>query len=723
MFHLPCSRAVLLLSAAILGQSLFGQNLSCNAAAQPPLVPSEGLAERTGDIVLTCSGGTPGAQITGNFTLFTSVNITNRVTSAGVQGINFTADNGSGPQAIATPGFLSAPGTLFYNGVSFTLSAVGTVTLRFQNIRVNASQTSAFATPQIGVLLSFSSNMLPGVSFSNTQVIVGTAQRGLFDAFSAKIICSQSGSPLALNPASFSSFIAAKSVFNSTRLTEGFAAAFDPLGGFQGLNADTGTRFIVKYSGFPAGARIFVPAVVAGSNATQPTAGGDLGVPASGGKYTPNGPNGSLLLSLVQFPNSDGSGGIRLYTPGAPGTGTVSFDGVNEITLSNGSGIAVYEVVDANPFMQESAQFPTFLALAAGAVSGSPVETSESVSFAPVSTAGTATASDPIPRFEALPVPADCTLLGDCSASYFPALNVLESSVTLTAQAGSNGQAGFIQVQNSSGGVLEWTATTAYQSGSGWLSVSPSSGSNNATLQLIARPGNLAAGTYLATLTIDAGPIAGARQISVTFTVTPAAPPTPTITSVFNAATLSAGPLTPGSLATVMGTLFTSAGLTVTFDGTPAQILFSNSTQINLLVPAALQGRATSQMVVMANGLSSAPQTVSLAAFAPGIFSNGILNQDYSVNGSAHPAAPSSIIQIFATGLSGTGAITATIGGQPVAQPYYAGPAPGLPGVQQIDLILPSTLSTSSVAISVCGGISASQVTCSPAVQVAIAQQ
>jgi hypothetical protein len=38
-------------------------------------------------------------------------------------------------------------------------------------------------------------------------------------------------------------------------------------------------------------------------------------------------------------------------------------------------------------------------------------------------------------------------------------------------------------------------------------------------------------------------------------------------------------------------------------------------------------------------------------------------------------------------------------------------------------LILPSTLTGNSVAVSVCGGATASQVTCSPAVQVAIAQQ
>ena len=83
---------------------------------------------------------------------------------------------------------------------------------------------------------------------------------------------------------------------------------------------------------------------------------------------------------------------------------------------------------------------------------------------------------------------------------------------------------------------------------------------------------------------------------------------------------------------------------------------------------------------------------MNLASFAPGIFANGILNQDYSVNSSKQPAAPGSVIQMFATGLSGTGVITANIGSEVVAQPYYAGPAPGFAGLQQVDLILPSDL-------------------------------
>ncbi len=211
----------------------------------------------------------------------------------------------------------------------------------------------------------------------------------------------------------------------------------------------------------------------------------------------------------------------------------------------------------------------------------------------------------------------------------------------------------------------------------------------------------------------------------ITFVVSPAAPPpvpTPTVASVVNSATFAPGPLAPGSIATLMGNKFSGASLAVTFDGVPGQILFSNDTQINVLVPAAMQSKTSTQMVVQVNGMSSSPQTVSLAPFAPGIFKGGVLNQDNSVNGTNNPAQPGSVIQIFATGLSGTGVIIARIGDQVISQPYYGGPAPGLQGVQQVDLIIPAGLTDESAAVSVCGGLTIDLVVCSPPVQVSLAQ-
>ena len=216
-----------------------------------------------------------------------------------------------------------------------------------------------------------------------------------------------------------------------------------------------------------------------------------------------------------------------VFTPGSPGTGVVSFDAMNEVILSNGTGIAVYEVADANPNAQESAQFPTFLGLAP--FSGDPVVTSETVTLAPVSTVTIASTHDPIPRFESVPPPADCGIIGDCNANYYPKLFVNTTPLNFTAQSNGNFQSGFTQVNNRGGGHLVWAATISYTNGSGWLRLDPTSGIDNATIRVDALPANLNPGTYQAILTVDAGPQAGSATIPITFVVTEA-PVTPAST-------------------------------------------------------------------------------------------------------------------------------------------------------------------------------------------------
>jgi uncharacterized protein (TIGR03437 family) len=394
---------------------------------------------------------------------------------------------------------------------------------------------------------------------------------------------------------------------------------------------------------------------------------------------------------------------------------------MSAVTLTNGSGIAVYEVVDANDSIQESAQFPTFLVLPPSG-SGISTTTAESVSLGPISTVQTATATDPIPRFQQITPPADCTIVGDCNASYFPALVVPESTLNYTTQAGGNTTTNYVQVQNSGGGLLQWTASVTYMNGSGWLNVSPTSGQNNGTIRIDAVPGTLAPGTYQATLTVNAGPLAGTRNVAISFVIAAPTVQPPSIQSAVNAATFAAGPLAPGSIATLGGSQLAGQTVSVTFNGLSAQVLFSNATQINVVVPAGLSAATSAQVVATIDGTASAPLTVNLAPFAPGIFANGILNQNYSVNSTKQPAAPGSVIQIFATGLSGTGVITANIGSEVVTQPYYAGAAPGFVGLQQVDLILPADLTANSVNVSVCGGPTAAKVVCSPSVAVAISQ-
>jgi uncharacterized protein (TIGR03437 family) len=379
------------------------------------------------------------------------------------------------------------------------------------------------------------------------------------------------------------------------------------------------------------------------------------------------------------------------------------------LTLINGAAYAVYEVVDSNPLTLETAQFPTFLGLAANAVQ-SAVATAETVTYAPVSTQLIANATSPIPRFEALTPPSDCGVIGDCGAAYFPQLTVGTASLQFALAAGGPNQVQYVPVTNSGAGVLAWTASVSYTTGSGWLTVSPVSGINNGTINVYANPGGLAVGTYQATVTVDAAS-AGRRVVMVTLTVSVATNPGPQVVTVENGADFLQVPVVPGSIATILGTALTGTSVSASFNGAPATILYSSAQQINLVVPAGLTSSA--QLVVAVNGQLSAPVNVAVAPFEPGIFSGAILNQDSTLNSVTNGAAAGSVIYFYATGLSGTGTISAIVGTTALTNLYYAGPAPGYPGVQQVNLVLPSGLGAGTVNLNVCG-TSASGKVCSP---------
>lgn len=683
------------------GALLTAQSNFCVTSAVPPIVRAEGLAERIGDILYTCSG-VPNTTFTGNFTIALNAAITNRISAGNaLAGIVFTIDGGSGPQPILVQPLLSTSNTLVFNGVTFTLSAQGGLDLRVAGIRVNATQVPV----NYPIVASLGINVV-GLALNSAQVVVGRSQRGLYAGFNSRLVCAQNGSPL---PATvdFTNLILARTAFASTRFTEGFADALGPRSAEANFNADAGERVIVRYSGFPQDARLFVPDAIAGSDAVQPTAGGDFGLPASGGAYAPVA-GGTLLLARVGGANANGAGGIPVYSPGAIGSGTVTFNSVSELTITNGSAYVVYEVVDANRSAIETAQFPTFLGLAPDG-NRSAAETSETLSFAAVSTVGNASATEAIPRFAVLTPLADCGIIGDC-ATYLPALAVDITTIQFTALVGGPTQQGYFTVRNAGGGSMPWTASILYSNGGGWLSLDTNQGTGGQNVRVYAAPGSLAPGVYKAAITVDAGSVAGSKTIGVTFTVLtppPAPPPLPAISAVLNAASFGDVPVVPGSLTTIMGSAFGGKIVSATFDGLLAQVLFSNSSQINLLVPSELGAKNTAQLVVTVDGASGPPRTVTLAPFAPAIFKGAVLNQDYSVNDTGSGAAPGSVIQIFATGLSGAGTITGRIHDRDIPIPYYAGPAPGFMGVQQVNLVVPADLPAMTTAVYVCAAASA----------------
>ena len=691
-------RLSLLLSGfgLVTGAAYAQANIFCTTSAKPLIVRAEGLAERVGEIIYDCSG-TPGTAVTSNLTMNLNANITNRLSSGNtLAGIILTVDTGSGPQAQPIPPVRTSASSLAFNGVAFTLSSKGTAEVVVSDIRTNAAQAGTGMS-----ILAFLGVSGP-LALTTAAVTVGTTERGLYSSLSGSIVCSQAGSALP-DTITFSNLIAKRTVFNSTRVTEGFAAALEPRGGYSNLNADSGERIIVRYSGFPQGARLFVPDVVAGSDAVQPTAGGDFGVTASGGAYAQS-TSGSLLLARVAGADTNGAGGSPVFFPGFSSSGTTTFDTVTELPMVNGATYVVYEVVDADSSRTETAQFPTFLGLAPSGL-GVAYTTSESLALAPLSNVATATASDPIPRFVAIAPLPDCSIIGDCGASYYPILQVQNTPFQYHAAAGSFDR-NYLYIHNIGSGVLQWTVTAVYPAGTptGWLSIDPAQGTNNATVRVDASAANLQPGTYNAMIIVDGGPLANSQQIPVTFTVGPAPPPpSPAVqvSSVVNAASFAAVPVVPGSLISVMGTGFGGKSVGVTFDGEAATVLFSNNTQINVLTPLDLSA-STSKMVVTVDGNSSAPMTVNVAQFAPAIFKGAVLNQDWTVNSVSNGAAAGTVLQIYATGLSGKGTITGRIGDR-VITPLYAGPAPGFPGVQQINLQIPSDLSGVTTDVYVCG--------------------
>jgi uncharacterized protein (TIGR03437 family) len=171
---------------------------------------------------------------------------------------------------------------------------------------------------------------------------------------------------------------------------------------------------------------------------------------------------------------------------------------------------------------------------------------------------------------------------------------------------------------------------------------------------------------------------------------------------VVNAATFASTPLVAGSLATLMGSNLNGKAVAVTFDSLAATVLYNSATQINLQVPEGLASKSSASLVVTVDGSASAPQTVMLAPAWPAIFAHGVLNQDNRENTAASPAAAGTVLQIFATGIPASAAVSAKIAGRDGLVPLYAGPAPAVPGVQQVNVVVPADLSAQATQLVIC---------------------
>jgi uncharacterized protein (TIGR03437 family) len=247
----------------------------------------------------------------------------------------------------------------------------------------------------------------------------------------------------------------------------------------------------------------------------------------------------------------------------------------------------------------------------------------------------------------------------------------------------------------------------------------------------------------------------------VTVTVNIVAAPTPLPTTIFNSANINGfGPIAPGELITIQGSNLgpatplsfsvgtgntvssTLGGVQVMFDSNAGTPIYVSATQINVIVPWEVAGRAQTDITVLYNGSTSTGVKYNVVNATPAFYtlnSTGAgqasaLNSNYSINGPAAgvvvggntipttPAAAGSEIAIYGTGggvtnpggtdgtvtpitqlypLLNASSVTATIGGQP-ATVYFVGAAPGeVTGVFQVNLQVPTGVSGNALPVAI----------------------
>jgi uncharacterized protein (TIGR03437 family) len=197
----------------------------------------------------------------------------------------------------------------------------------------------------------------------------------------------------------------------------------------------------------------------------------------------------------------------------------------------------------------------------------------------------------------------------------------------------------------------------------------------------------------------------------------------PTPLTVVNAASLVSGAVAPGEVVTIygsgmgpqtgVGALIDPTGLLanqlvgteILFDGVPAPLFYVQANQINAQVPYTVEGNATTNIQVLYQGALVSAASVAVASSAPGVFPTAI-NQNGSYNSTGNPAFSGTYLTIYSTGEGLTNG--ANISGQPAAAPFprpglpvsatiagvaaqivWAGSAPGLVGLLQVNLLVP----------------------------------
>ena len=139
-----------------------------------------------------------------------------------------------------------------------------------------------------------------------------------------------------------------------------------------------------------------------------------------------------------------------------------------------------------------------------------------------------------------------------------------------------------------------------------------------------------------------------------------------------HSATLLVSPIAPGTIMTLFGdqigpeagTSFTSqdghvpfdvAGASITVDGKPAPVLYSQAGQINFIAPWSLRTDGTRVTICVTANAASSCLYAATAPIAPGLFvvnsQIAAINPDGTINSPQHPAPSGSYVSVYLTGM------------------------------------------------------------------------
>ena len=461
----------LAVAALFIGTASAQPAFTCTSnAGVPPLVRNQGITELVGDVVLNCTGGVPTPLTVpatlvpqNNVQIFLNTNITSRLLAgsstlseailmidepgvsaqrvcSGVCPLNGVGGTGivyNAPTTTSTvpnvyQGSQAAANSISWLGVP--IDAPGTTTtriIRITNIRANANQLGVSSTlipTQIVMFISVTGNSQ--VAINNPQQTVAYIQNGLTFAVYAGTTGSTSGVPISLqqcitlNGGQSTDNTSTSSATQTLNLsfTENFATAFKLRGsvtqnvpgtsyntesGFTNSAfggsltnvgyADSGTKLIARFNNVPAGTVLYVT--------VNQLAASSAGSSAKLISTDVNGANGSLPNSIVTATTSAGGG-------------------IAPVTLSNGSGAAVWEVDGASPTAIDNLRFGAFVSYTANPAANLPGLGASTINgaYAPLSTVTTAS-SGPVPRFADSSTATAAFNIGACTTNIlFPFL-------------------------------------------------------------------------------------------------------------------------------------------------------------------------------------------------------------------------------------------------------------------------------------------------------------